>query len=186
MMSETQSRRGITLVEIMVTLAVLGVLMALAAPSLADLLNRRRVQAVAEQISADIAFARAETGLRQQDVEFYFQGNSDLSCYSIAYTGNGGSCECTNQTRACLGPAEFKTSRVPASIGVTFTPTLTPIEGVTYTKFSFERPRLTPSSGGFGVAVNGARGAKLQVQVNAMGRVSICTPDGSMPGAQAC
>lgn len=51
---------GFTLIEMMVTVAILGILIALAAPSFAILIDRWRVIATAESLQSTLHFARAE------------------------------------------------------------------------------------------------------------------------------
>jgi len=168
---------GVSLVEVMVTMAVLGVILALAAPSFADMLNRRRVQAVAEQISTDLAFARAESGLRPRGVTVYFRQN----CYSMAYFSTGANCVCTRDGNACNNvTTELKTARVPANIGVSFAPsTASGLVG-------FQSPQMTPSPADFSVLVSGVRGAQLRVELNSTGRVRTCSPNSSFSGVAAC
>jgi type IV fimbrial biogenesis protein FimT len=52
--------RGFTLVEVLVTLSVLGVLVALGAPSFADLLGELRLQAVTTDLLQQLMLARSE------------------------------------------------------------------------------------------------------------------------------
>lgn len=56
--------RGLTLVELMVTLAVMVALVTLAAPAFRDLLRRRQVEAVADTLAADLTYARHEAAQR--------------------------------------------------------------------------------------------------------------------------
>ncbi|WP_243042426.1 GspH/FimT family pseudopilin [Dyella sedimenti] len=56
--------RGVTLLELMVTLAVLAVLAMIAVPNLSDVMRRHRVGSVTGQLRADLAYARAEAVTR--------------------------------------------------------------------------------------------------------------------------
>ncbi len=58
------SMKGFTLIEVLVTTALIGVLMALAAPSFSDQIRRYRVDATREDLLASIQLARMEA-LRQ-------------------------------------------------------------------------------------------------------------------------
>lgn len=55
-----QKQQGITLIELMVTVSVLAVLAAVAAPSFTPLMERWRVRSAAEDLQASIYFARSE------------------------------------------------------------------------------------------------------------------------------
>lgn len=60
--------RGFTLIELMVTIAVAAILMALAAPSMTTLIGSNRIQAEAASLVGDMQFARAEAIKRGIDV----------------------------------------------------------------------------------------------------------------------
>jgi prepilin-type N-terminal cleavage/methylation domain-containing protein len=180
--------QGLTLIEIMVVLAVLGIVLAVAAPSFAELLNRQRVRAVAAELSTDLALARAETGLRPQDVTVRFGKNSSLSCYTAYYYGGSGNCDCTRApSETCNGQVtEFRTNRVPASYGVEIEATGTWPKAYLAGMLNFRSPQMTASVPDFAVTVRGRSGATLRVQLNGMGRVLTCAPDGNFSGVARC
>lgn len=193
MKASFRERRGVTLVELMVVLMVLGVLLSLALPSLADLLNRRRVQMVADQLTTDLAYARSESGVALESVSLRFMSDATQSCYSILYFGTIGGCECTRGAgSSCinvLGPGytnfrEIRTTQVLRNSGVSLQATGN-WDASSVDRVRFLYPQMTPTVPDFAVIVRG-RGFTLKVQLNAMGRATQCTPDGSMPGAPAC
>ncbi|MBA2078003.1 GspH/FimT family pseudopilin [Rhodanobacter sp. PCA2] len=62
----TQPTRGYTLVELMVTLAVLAILAMIAVPSFRDTIRRNRVNAASNALLADLRYARTEAINRGQ------------------------------------------------------------------------------------------------------------------------
>lgn len=55
---------GFTLVELMVTLAVIAILAMFAVPNFGSLMRRQRVTSVANQLLADLSYARTEAAMR--------------------------------------------------------------------------------------------------------------------------
>lgn len=60
--------KGLTLVELMVTLAVLAILMALAIPELSPFIARRRAESQADALASSMRFARMEAIKRGQRI----------------------------------------------------------------------------------------------------------------------
>ena len=52
--------RGFTLVELLITVSVVAILLAIATPSFTDMFERRRLKSVAETIGSDLRAARTE------------------------------------------------------------------------------------------------------------------------------
>lgn len=183
--------RGVGLVEVLVVVAIVGIITALAAPSFADFLNRRRVTAVAEEISTGLAYAKSETALRSSKVNVRYMNGSGMSCYTIYYNYLVSTCDCTRaQGSACQGgnSIELKTYQLMDSTGVRFSSATGSgnwgSDGPGNMEFTV--PQMLPNPGDLMVNVEGVRSGKLTVKLNAAGRISTCTPDGSMSGVVAC
>jgi len=186
--------RGLTLVEVMVTLAVIGILLAMAAPSLSDMINRRRTLAVAEQLMTDIAYARAETGLRNQALSITFNKDASQTCYTMYYARAARLCNCTGgQGRACTyfntvyPDMEVRTVKLPTSQGVTVIPD--PLQWASDNAdrtLNFVLPQLIAMPADAVVDIRGTSGAHLRLQVNQMGRVSMCSAEQNFAGVAPC
>src|SRR5436190_23104803 len=81
--------RGFTAVEILMALAVLGILAALAAPSFRDFANEQRLSSAVGGLAADLQFARTEAIKRNARVLMCARTPGATSCAGTATWQNG-------------------------------------------------------------------------------------------------
>jgi len=187
--------RGVTLVELLMAVAVLAIVLAMAAPWLADLINQRRTLAVAEALVSDLAYARSEAGLRLQQVMVDFRADAETSCYTLHYAYEGSNCNCLRgQGQACqtltgraLPDIELRTVSVPGSQGVSVkvVPGSWPA-GATEYRLAFIAPQMTADPEAARIHITGRPGPRLQVQLNAVGRTLLCSREEPAHGLPAC
>jgi len=110
---------GVSLVEALTVLAVLGILWALAGPGLAGLAQRQRLQGVGESFRSDFQQARMQAMGTGRSVRISFSNSEAGSCY-IVYQGDIGSCACGDDGAAqCAQPEQLLIQHwVPKSRGV--------------------------------------------------------------------
>jgi type IV fimbrial biogenesis protein FimT len=70
--SRTGAKRGFTLIELMVTLAVVAIFSTLAAPSFSQLIAQQRLKTAASALSESLWIARSEALKRNGNVSFTF------------------------------------------------------------------------------------------------------------------
>lgn len=184
-------QRGVTLIELMVTLAVLAILVTLAAPSFAEFRERQALRGVADSLVATLGLAKEEAIKRDTWVRVDFKGLGDGVCMGakVVTAPNETGCDCTAADAA-------------TACEVALFPEV---------EIDLKRVRLTPGSIDFGAAagfvidpktatmadlagVGGLqlvteRGYKADFQVNALARPTVCTPSGatkSLPGVAEC
>lgn len=156
--------RGFTLLELMLTLAIVSVLLTLALPSFGSIVSRHRLKAAAEQLAADLGELRFLAAQRGVPLHLQVQAGAQW-CYALA-TASG--CDC-RVSQAC----QLKTVRAQDHPGVTL------LEG--------RDLRFDGNPAGADAALlQGSEGARLRVAVTPLGRPKICTPDGAVPGYPAC
>ncbi|MCX4187241.1 GspH/FimT family pseudopilin [Methylophaga sp. OBS4] len=83
--------RGFTLIELMVIIAVLGVITALALPSFKSILDGRRLQGATDNFYAMLQYARSEAIKQNQSVQFQF----DTNAWCFGVDDEGADCDCT-------------------------------------------------------------------------------------------
>jgi prepilin-type N-terminal cleavage/methylation domain-containing protein len=83
MMQARSQHRGFTLIELLIAVMVVAVLLAVATPSFIDTLERRRVVGTANELSADLQYARSLAVSKQLDTSLQ---NISTSTYTVTDT----------------------------------------------------------------------------------------------------
>ena len=91
--SQRSHTAGFSLVELMVTLAMLAILVALAAPAFSDFQERSAVRGATEQFVGLIAQARFEAAKRNRPVSITMSRDGEIWCAG-AIEGDATSCDC--------------------------------------------------------------------------------------------
>ncbi|HEY1092204.1 MAG TPA: prepilin-type N-terminal cleavage/methylation domain-containing protein [Burkholderiaceae bacterium] len=180
--------RGVTLVELLVAVGVLGTLAAVAVPYFGDLMSRRRVEMATAELATTIAYTRSEAGLRPTDVYVLF--NPGKTCYTMAYWGFLGHCDCARGAGFACPPSggwtEVRTVQIPASWNVKLE-VFGPWAPTGYSNsLTYTRPLLRAKPDNFKAELTGPRGGRTRLVVSALGRLTVCTPDGSINGYKTC
>ncbi len=110
------TRRGFTLIEMLVTLSVLAILLALAMPSLSAWFARARLAGATESLTDTLRFARKQAITRQQPIWLQTRTGDDWSL--IVSQNRNESCA---QALACIRAADYRgvslaTQGLPAQI----------------------------------------------------------------------
>lgn len=124
-------KRGFTALELLVTIAILGILTALAAPSFVPLMERWRTQQVAEQLRSTIYFARSEAIKRGGNVVLqklpnagdcsFASGNDEWGCgwFVCVDSNSNGSCAASEEVLQRYDtPGKVKVRRSTSGAGI--------------------------------------------------------------------
>ncbi|OUR82092.1 hypothetical protein A9Q82_06985 [Cycloclasticus sp. 46_120_T64] len=176
------TQKGFTLIELLITAVILGVLVSLAAPSMFSILEGRKLKGAAENLFADLIFAKTETIKRNNEVILSFGGTSPAWCYGLK---EDVSCDCATSNDCSIdGIEKVVTSD---SYGNTTLTAAFPGSSPEETGFEPLRGFSENSSGSFsnGTATFLNDGRKAIVMVSSLGRVRICSDTG-FGGYESC
>lgn len=181
---------GFTLVELMVTIAVMVVLMAAAAPSFADFFDRNRLRGAADGVVSLISNARAEGVKNDLDVSIALAGSGVSWClggHAAAPPSGGGPAGLANPCDCTVG-AECRISGQRVAIEVGAYPDIR-VSAAPFT-FTFDSTlgAIRPL-GSHQVTLTSPTGKyDLAAEVNSLGQASICVPAGKpmISGIASC
>lgn len=83
-----KTERGFSMIEVVITIAIMGILMAAAMPSVGDWLRNTKVRNAAESIQNGLQQARAEAVRRNRPISFNLVSSLSSSCTLSATSGS--------------------------------------------------------------------------------------------------
>lgn len=186
-------RTGVTLVEMLIGVAILGVLLAVAVPSLSNMMERRRVVAAAGEISSIFVQARSEATSLDDRLNIHLQpvpaSVGQFSCMRLSTDAVIDVCRCNRPADRVCSVGDGRLLReylLPTDSSVTFSATGEWRPTMPYV-VTFMRGKFVTDTNNVQVTVTGTRTqSKLRVDYINSGRVRTCSPDGSMSGFPVC
>jgi type IV fimbrial biogenesis protein FimT len=173
--------RGLTLIESMVALALLGVLLTLTVPSFRAFTLRRHLDGASAQLQADLHHLRSSSVALNQALRLSVHSDSAGSCYLI-HSGDVDQCVCAFPTGAepaiaCSAGAELLRSQAWAGNPLTV-------------RANVASMRVDPRHGTFSptgsIELQAGDGPVLRHVVNILGRVRLCAPAAPYAGVPTC
>lgn len=163
-----RKQTGFTLMELMIVIAILGILTAIALPSFQSIIEKRRLVGATDNLFASLQYARSEAIKQNQPIRFQF--NTASWCFGIDDTGSD--CDCTtpatctvNNVQKIVSSSEYKNVNIA-------------VADFAGTIIDFDSRQGFPSdSGQFILSINGQ---SKKVCLNVVGRVK------AIDGAVTC
>jgi type IV fimbrial biogenesis protein FimT len=196
-----RAMRGVSMLEILIAMAILGIIVSVALPSMSEFGAQQRLASAAEQVFGHLQQARSESVARNVPVYVNFSANGTTTwTYGMALA--------TGCTLATTDPTAAGACYITVNDGDT---TYDGIAGATDTgdrvlmrfpssdyddvemaiasfssgtQITFNPIRGTSTSGQ--INLESSNGRQLRVAVSLLGRVEICSPDGSAYGYETC
>mgnify|MGYP001193083940 FL=1 len=180
--------RGVTIVELMVTLAILAVLLAVALPSMRDFIARKRMEGVAQELLTDLRLLKSQQQLQnRRAVAISFGSTTDQTCYVLYFVGvNMPHCNCAAAADAVCGaanimgrPEQIRLVSVPRSTGVTITANQRFIKLLGFDGLPENDTTLL-------ALVESSQAGSIRVATNELGRPSMCSVSGAFGSLVQC
>ncbi|NIC41500.1 GspH/FimT family pseudopilin [Aquabacterium sp. A08] len=177
-------QRGFTLVEAMVVIAIIAIVATVAIPAFTQFLDSRRLVNAAESLANRISYARVEAIKQSKPIWVGVSAGDDWA----VGLGDTNACDGTDaanctvstdvngvtQNVAYFFPGDIPGTSVAVARSIRFDPT----RGIA------TDANRTPTD--FTMTVTNAAGNSLQIDVNLLGRVSVCSPGAVVGGYPAC
>lgn len=191
--------RGFSLIEMMITIAIVAIMLAIATPSFREWMNNARIRTAAESIQNGLRNARNEAAQRATWVRFELTSATGAEWRFCELASAADTCANTKssiiQTRGAGESAvKVAASTAAASTSQSTSALQTPLDGGVPAAFTFG-PLARAASGASGsplsrVDISGATvtGRRLSVLVSSGGMVRMCDPDSTLSAtnAQSC
>ena len=172
---DRNTQKGFTLIELLIAVVILGILVAIAAPSMYQILEGRKLKGAAENLYADLMFAKTETIKRNNEVILSFGGTSPAWCYGLKEVAT---CDCATANDCSIDGIE----KVVTNEQYGDTTLLAAFPGGPPEETGFEPLRgfSENSSGSFsnGTVTFTNDGREAVIIINTLGRVRICSDTG--------
>lgn len=184
-------KKGFTLVELMVTIAVVAVLLTLAVPSFNDFFEKARLRAAVDATQSLLAQARQEAVKTNRDVVFSFGGAAGAWCVGANMAGAprtalspvpaAAACDCT-------APSGCLVSGQPLTIDSTSFRDVTVSSQAMRATIDGRQGTLSALANGSVVFGSGTDRYQLRLDLSQLGQSRACSPAGKrpMPGFAAC
>jgi len=173
-----QAQRGLSLIESLISVAVLAVSVGSVAPGFGQVLERRHLDGVSAQLGTDLRLARSLAVSHRAPVRLSVHNTAGLSCY-VVHTGSASECSCTGaDTAVCTGSAQ-------ALRTVSFDPSHPVRISASSASMLFDPDRGTVTPTGT-LRLHARNGTAIHQVVNIMGRVRTCSPGAAVPGHPKC
>ncbi len=177
-----QTQQGYTVIELVMVIAIAGILVSVGVPNFNDSAARGQVVGAAEGIFGMVLQARSESSVRDADLSVNTDTSETPWCVGYSATPD---CDCFDATSCVVDVAG--TSVVQILNGANFPGVVMNETFATGGGTSFSRIRGSASQAGIISLTSGSW--QLNVEVTADGRSRICNPNdavSSIPGYGAC
>lgn len=171
MLSMDQSQRGFTFLELLITVAIIGVLAALAGPYMGDYVERQRWVGATEAIYGELQ--QAKRASISNNTQIYFKVTSSASANWCAGYGDGAGCDCAVANSCQINGQNTLQVSADDYPGISVLDKSVP--GASTIDGSFIMPGVSAASKT--VVIRSSSLGDVEVDITAAGRISVCSDD---------
>lgn len=175
-------RQGMTLIELLLSVAIVAVLVAVAVPSMYEFIMRKKVEGVADELIVDLRYLRSMVAKNNRPGRIHFGKTATDTCYTVYHHNALADCDCTSDPVCNFSTIELKTVRLPGTGKVSVVPT----EG-SGDKLEFSAPVGLPKTGNtIDITIKADSGGQVRLFTTATGRPQLCSVSGHAAAYPAC
>jgi type IV fimbrial biogenesis protein FimT len=163
-------QQGFTLLELMITVAVLAVVLVVGVPSMSAAMEKRRTIAATEQIYSQLQLARFMSVARSQQVFANIVGGSTWAMG----VSNNSACDPSDNSPACQLPDMNGNNAVTQIVSAANFSNL--VLATNAAQITFSPQRATASTAAIDITSNGDMGYAMRVEVSLLGHIGVCSP----------
>ncbi|MDH4392337.1 MAG: prepilin-type N-terminal cleavage/methylation domain-containing protein [Aquabacterium sp.] len=181
---------GVTLVELMVTLAILAVLLAIALPSMREFIARKRLEGTAQELMTDLRMLKSHQLQNRPSTGTVigFGANAQKTCYMLYVKGTiQQGCDCGLADNLVCGapdaggllPVPIRQVNIPLDSGITVAADRPFLEMRGYNAMPLLDRKVS-------VTLTSATAGEIRVSTNETGMPSICSVSGAFGAIEKC
>lgn len=158
--------QGVTLVEALVSVAILAICASIAVPALTSFKETLKLKGAAEQLLMELRWAQSESIKKSSALSVNFNDEDEQWCYGFSLNA---SCDCDEPNSCTIDGTERKTD-YSSLAGLSLK------ANVSGNRFTFNPLRGTVTAGN--VELGADNGKVVRIVLSGMGRIRTCSPAG--------